>query len=167
METVKVEIPKRKPNHFFVFDQKNNKYNEVKYISQSELAQGFRQVLPDVFISKKKESNINKRKYFINHFSVTLCFLPEYLWKSLKYDGESYKTIKDGNTLYSIVETNQDEIMKQLFNEMKKLSPDRMIVEHLVNELDESQHTSWLIIRSNHFLKSGSKYEPEYITTLN
>jgi len=166
METVKVEIPKRKPNHFFVFDKENSKYNEVKYISQKELALGFRQVLPCIFISKKKESNNNKRKYLINHFSVTLCFLPEYLWKSLKYDGESYKTITDGNTLYSIVETNQDEIMKHLFNEMKKVTPDKMVVEHLVNELDESQHSSWLIIRSNHYLKSGMLYEPEYITSL-
>lgn len=166
METVKVEIPKRKPNHFFVFDIKNNKYNEIKYISQTELAQGFRQVLPRFSITKKKESNNNKRKYLINHFSVTLCFLPEYLWKRLKYDGESYKTINDGNTLYSIVETNQDELMNNLFNEMKKYSPDRIVIEHLVNELDESQHTSWLIIRSNQYLKTGIKYEPEYIKNI-
>jgi hypothetical protein len=163
-ERVKAEIPKRKPNHFFVYNKKDNKYNEIKYISQQDLADGFRQVIPNINISKNKELKDNKRKHLINHFSVTLCFLPEYLWKRLYYEGEGYKTIKDGLTLYSIVETNQDDIMKQLFNEMSKRFPDNMVVEHLVNELDESQHSSWLVIRSNHWLKTGRKYEPEYIT---
>ena len=164
-ERAKVEIPKRKPNHFFVFNKKQNKYDEVKYISQKDLADGFRQVIPKISVSKKKElHNNNKRKHLINHFSVTLCFLPEYLWKNLYYDGEGYRTIKDGLTLYSIVETNQDDIMKQLFTEISKRNPDRMVVEHLVNELDESQHSSWLVIRSNHWLKTGRIYDPEYVT---
>lgn len=159
METNKIEIPKRKPNHFFVYNKKENKYDEIKYISQKELADGFRQVIPNITINKKKELNINnKRKHLINHFSVTLCFLPEYLWLYLKYNGESYKTIRDGLTLYTIVETNQDDIMKQLFNEMSKLCPDKLVVEYLVNELDESQHSSWLVIRSNHWLQTGKLY---------
>lgn len=165
IERAKVEIPKRKSNHFFVFNNKQNKYDEVKYISQKDLADGFRQVIPNIIINKKKELN-NKRKYMINHFSVTLCFLPEYLWSKLRLYGDSYKTIKDGLTLYTIVETNQDDIMKQLFNEMSKLNPDKVVVKFLVNELDESQYQSWLVIRSNHWLKTGRKYDQEYITSI-
>ncbi len=164
METHKIEIPKRKPNHFFVYNTQQNKYDEIKYISQKELADGFRQVIPNIRISRKKELTINnKRKHLINHFSVTLCFLPEYLWKNLMYDGEGYRTIKDGITLYSIVETNQDDIMKQLFIEMSKRFPDKLIVEYLVKELDDSQYSSWLVIRSNHWLKTGRKIDPEYV----
>lgn len=167
-ERVRADIPKRKPNHFLVYNKKQNMYDEVKYISQKDLAEGYRQVMPNISISKKKElqNNNNKRKHLINHFSVTLCYLPEYLWQALKHDGESYNTLKDGNTLYSIVETNQDDIMKNLFSEMSKRFPDKMVVQHLVNELDESQYNSWLVLRSNHWLKTNRKYEPEY-TQLN
>ena len=145
-----MEIPKRKTNHFFVYDIKNNKYNDVKYLSQVELAEGYRQIIPRCNFKVKKS---------INHFSITLCFLPEYLWNKLKYVNGNYKSIPDGSTLYSIVETNQDNIMIQLYNEIKKLLPDSLILNYLVNELDETQHSSWLVIRSNNYLKTNKHYE--------
>jgi len=159
-KVTKVEIPKRKPNHFFVFDKDTNKYNEVKYLSQTELADGFRQVMPD-YNSKVKK--------LMNHFSVTLCFLPEYLWTKLRYVEDNYKSIKDGSTLYSIVETNQDSTMIKLFSEITKLIPDKLVLEYLVNELDETQHNSWLVMKANNYLKTSKHYEsapiidfPEY-----
>jgi hypothetical protein len=154
------DIPKRKPNHFFVYNIKACKYDEIKYISQYDLAEGYRQILP-----KCNSKNIKKKK-LINHFSITLCFLPEYLWKELKYDGENYKVIQDGITLYSIVETNQDEIMKNLYNEIIKRFPNKLVINHLINELDESQYSSWLILRSKKYLNTGKKFEPNYIENI-
>ena len=152
----KVEIPKRKTNHFFVFDKNMNKYNEIKYLSQIELAEGFRQVIP--YCSKVTK--------LMNHFSVTLCFLPEYLWSKLRYVEDNYKTIKDGSTLYSIVETNQDNNMIKLYSEITKLVPDKLVLYYLINELDDSQHTSWLVIRANNYLKTNKHYESTPVTVL-
>jgi hypothetical protein len=149
------KYPKRKPNHFLVYDKKNNKYEEMKYISQTDLAEGYRQVLPNSSIKSKK---------LINHFSITLCFLPEYLWGKLKYLDESYKKIKDGITLYSIVETNQDQIMIALYNELIKTIPDKMIINFLIDELDETQHSSWLVLRGKYYMETGTLFEPNYIT---
>jgi len=154
-EKVNSKYSKRKPNHFFVYDKKNSKYNEIKYLAQSELAEGYRQVLPNGSIKSKK---------LINHFSITLCFLPEYLWRKLKYVDENYKKIKDGITLYSIVETNQDEIMFSLYNELKKIVPDNIVIIYLIDELDETQHSSWLVLRGKHYIETGILFEPNNIT---
>ena len=46
---------------------------EIKYLNQQELADGWNQVI---------SSRSNKK--LINHFSLTLAFLPEKYWKSIK-----------------------------------------------------------------------------------
>jgi len=147
----KVEIPKKKPNHFYVFDKKNNKYNEVKYLTQNELAEGWKQVLPN-----------RGNKKLINHFSVTLAFLPEQFWKKLikikSNDTELYRVIVNGITRYTIIETNQDEIMINLFNELSFKNPDIKLLNKYVNELDTSQHSCWLVLRANHYINYGVKY---------
>jgi hypothetical protein len=142
--TVDGNLPKRKPNHFYFYNKNMKKYEDVKYISQNDLAEGYKQVIP---------SYSNKK--LINHFSITLCYLPDYLWKYLKKEGETYKIIKDGLTRYSIVETNQDELMVNLFNEIKKSNPNVEKLSLLVNEIDESQHNSWLILRAKYYVKRG------------
>lgn len=148
------KIPKRKPNHFITYDTNLKKYTEVKYISQSDLAEGYRQIMPK-YINKK----------LINHFSITLCFLPEYLWSRLKYEKDNYKVIKDGITRYTIIETNQDNIMIQLYKEIKKLNPDNLVLKYLVNELDDSLYNSWLVLRVNKYLNSGFIYKSSNVTT--
>ena len=153
-----VEIPKRKQNHFFVFDKINNKYNEVKYLNQHELSEGYRQIIPQT-----------TNKKLINHFSVTLCYLPEYLWSKLrkytKNGEESYRSIKDGITIYSIVETNQDDIMINLYRELCKSMPDTLVLDYYIKELDDSQYNSWLVLRAKHFIKSGRMYDNNIITS--
>lgn len=150
MEKVnKQQLPKRKPNHFIIYDNTLHQYKEIKYISQNDLAEGYRQVMPSGIINKK----------LINHFSITLCFLPEYLWSKLKYINDNYKLIKDGITTYTIIETNQDELMIKLYNELKKRNPDELVLNYLVNELDETQHNSWLVIRAQNYLKTNRHYE--------
>lgn len=148
MEKVNHQITKRKPNYFIIYDNALKKYKEIKYISQSELAEGYRQIIP---------TSINKK--LINHFSITLCFLPEYLWSRLKYINDNYKLIKDGISTYSIIETNQDELMINLYKEIKKHNPDPLILSHLKNEIDDTQYSSWLLLRTLNYLQTNKHYE--------
>ena len=152
----KQDRPKRKPNHFFIYNKTENKLEEVKYSSQKDLSEGWRQVMP----------KMNNKK-LLNNFSITLCFLPDYLWSSLykfkNNDGDYI--INDGaRTRYTIIETNQDDIMINLFNELKKLHPNNETLSSYINELDESQHNSWLVLRAKTFIKHGYFCKPHYIT---
>lgn len=152
----KQDRPKRKPNHFFIYNKKEQKIEEVKYLSQKELSEGWRQVMP----------RMHNRK-LLNNFSITLCFLPDYLWSSLYKlkNNEGDYIINDGaRTRYTIIETNQDDIMINLYNELKKLHPDNETLLSYINELDESQHNSWLVLRAKTFIKHGYFCKPHYIT---
>ena len=75
--SLKVEIPKKKPNHFIVYKQ-DNTFEEVKYLTQNELAEGWEQVVPHY-----------GEKKLINHFSLTLAYLPEKFWSKLRKDSKS------------------------------------------------------------------------------
>lgn len=154
--TLKVEIPKKKPNYFNVYNLKDNKYIEVKYLSQQELAEGWEQIIP--YSGEKK---------LINHFSVTLAFLPKKFWNKLKKDNSNiYNVIKDGVTRYTIIETNQDEIMIKLFNEINKNNFDNNLISQYISELDTSQHSSWLVLRAQHILQYNIPYYNNYIVTI-
>lgn len=154
--TSKVEIPRKKPNHFYVFNKNKGEYNEVKYITQNELAEGWRQVVPN-----------SGEKKLINHFSVTLAFLPEQFWRKLRKirsgGDDSYKVIVDGITRYTIIETNQDDTMINLFNELSRKKPDVLLLTKYINELDVSQHTSWLVLRARHYINHGKLYNEHYV----
>jgi len=154
--TVKVEIPKKKPNYFNVYNRKENKYDEIKFLSQQEIAEGWCQVLP--YFGNKN---------LINHFSVTLAFLPEMYWskiqKYFKNGEELYKIISDGITKYAIIETNQDDIMIKLFNEIRKSNPDNQLLQNYINDLDESQHTSWLVLRAKYIINHNMPYLCHYV----
>jgi hypothetical protein len=152
----KQDRPKRKPNHFFIFNKTEQKLEEVKYLSQKELSEGWRQVMP----------RMHNRK-LLNNFSITLCFLPDYLWSSLyKFkNNEGDYIINDGaRTRYTIIETNQDDIMINLYNELKKVRPDNETLLSYINDLDESQHNSWLVLRAKTFIKHGYFCKPHYVT---
>jgi hypothetical protein len=154
--TTMVEIPKKKPNFFYILDKKKNQYNEIKYLSQNELADGWNQLMPHKYNDK-----------LINNFSVTLAFLPEYFWSKLKKiksgNEESYKVIIDGITKYTIIETNQDTIMIDLFNEIRLNNPNIDLLKKYINELDTSQHSSWLVLRSKYYIIHNKKYNEYFI----
>jgi len=154
--TTIVEIPKKKPNFFYILDKKKNQYNEIKYLSQIELADGWKQRMPYIYNDK-----------LVNNFNVTLAFLPEYFWsklKKIKYgNNESYKIIIDGITKYTIIETNQDNIMINLFNEIRSYNPNIELLKKYINELDISQHSSWLVLRSKYFINHNKKYNEYFI----
>jgi hypothetical protein len=155
--TSKVELPKKKPNHFYILNRKKDEYIEVKYLSQHELADGWKQI-----VSRTCD------KKLVNHFSVTLAFLPEQFWKRLrkvKSNGDdSYKVIIDGITRYTIIETNQDETMINLFNELLSKHPNVSLLNKYINDLDVSQHTSWLVLRAKHYINTGKLYNEHYVT---
>lgn len=134
----------KKKDYFNVYNYDLQKYEQINYLSQNDLAEGWQQVIP-----KNSKKNIN-------HFNVTLAFLPEHLWYKLhKYtkNGEDiYKVIKDGVTRYNIDESNQDFIMINLFNEIHKLKPSNELIKNYIDQLDESQYKSWLVIRANNYL---------------
>jgi hypothetical protein len=138
----KCAIKARKPNHFIVYNKSENKYTEVKYLDQIELADDWEQIIP---------SNNNQK--LINHFSITLAFLPCKLWKKLKRENSkpdaNYLIIKDGITRYSIIETNQDNLMKLLYEEIKKLRYDINLINYYIDNLNTSQHSSWLVIKAH------------------
>jgi hypothetical protein len=120
-------------------------------LTQQEIADGWIQVLP--FFADKN---------LVNHFSVTLAFLPEMYWPKIKKyykNGEElYKVIKDGLVRYTIIETNQDDIMKELYNEIHKLYPDHKLLQKCIDELDVCQHISWLVLRAKHIIEYGVPY---------
>jgi hypothetical protein len=136
----KPNIKTRKPNHFIVYNKYDDKYIEVKYLDQNELADDWEQIIPS-----------NNDENLINHFSITLAFLPSKLWKKLKREGNentNYKIIKDGITRYSIIETNQDNIMKLLYNEIKNPKYDINLLNYYIDNLNVSQYSSWLVIKA-------------------
>lgn len=153
---MKIDIPKRKPNHFYVYNKNDKKYIDIKYISQNTIAEGYIQIVPT--ITPKK---------LINHFTVTFAFLPDYLWCKIKriQGTDKYNIIKNGMTRYSIVETNQDEIMFNLYKEIHKIQPNANLIQNYIDNLDNSQHTSWLVIRGLNFIKTGFLFKPENITS--
>lgn len=151
-----VEIPKKKPNHFYILDRAKGEYNEIKYLTQHELAEGWKQIIPN-----------NGEKKLINHFSVTLAFLPEQFWRKLRkvmINGETtYKVIIDGMTRYTIIETNQDDIMVNLYNELLKRFPNVELLNQYINDLDGSQHVSWLVLRAKNYIANGTIYNSHHV----
>jgi hypothetical protein len=129
----KIEIPKKKLNFFNSYDKLENKYNEIKYLNQQELSEGWIQIIP----------SFGDKKFIIN-FNITLAFLPSECWCKLKKkiinDEETYIEIKHGLTRYKIIETNQDDIMIKLYEELYNKRPYIKILKSCIDELDNSQY---------------------------
>jgi hypothetical protein len=132
----------KKPNYFITSNQL-----EVKYLTQQEISEGWIQKLPN--FSKKKP---------INHFNVTLAYLPPHLWNKLKKINkngeETFKTIVDGISIYNITETNQDDSMFLLYYEITKINPNIDILNNLIEKLDNSLYSSWLVLRSKYYINN-------------
>jgi hypothetical protein len=159
MSTKYSTIKEKKKEYFNVFNKDTQLYEQVNYLNQNELANGWRQSIP------------NNSKKNINHFNITLAFLPEYLWNKLhKYtkDGDDiYKVIKDGMTRYTINESNQDIIMINLFNEIHKIIPNKDLLKDYIEQLDDSQYSSWLVIRANNYINNDTYFtDVNYVTEM-
>jgi len=45
-------MPKKKLNHFLVYNKSSNEYDEIKYLTQSKLSEGWSQIMPN-YTNKK------------------------------------------------------------------------------------------------------------------
>ena len=54
--------------------------------------------------------------------------------------------------------------MINLYNEIKKSYPNNDNLQKLIDELDESIHNSWLVIRAKNYIKYGKIYQVESVT---
>ena len=103
-------------------------------LTQSELALGWKLKLP------KKKSNDP-----IHHFTINLLQLPKYLWKKVKYNYYDY-LIKDNIYEYSILKTEYDELIFDLYNHLfNKNKLDINIINELYNLLINSNLKGWLL----------------------
>ena len=79
-------------------------------------------------------------------------------------NGETtYKVIIDGMTRYTIIETNQDDIMVNLYNELLKRFPNVELLNQYINDLDGSQHVSWLVLRAKNYIANGTLYNSHHV----
>lgn len=145
------DMPKKKLNHFLVYNKSSNKYDEIKYLTQSELSEGWNQVMPN-YTNKK----------LINHFNIILAFLPEHLWLKIKKT-KMNRQIKYKNTKYTISETNQDDLMISLYEEISKHNPNKLILKNLIDELDETLYSSWLALRGKYYIENNKKYRTSIV----
>jgi len=51
------------------------------------------------------------------------------------------RQIKYKNTKYTISETNQDELMISLYEEINKHNPNKLILKNLIDEFDETLYS--------------------------
>ena len=114
-------------------------------LTQSDYAEGWVPVLP------QKRTNST-----IYNWNVNFAQLPEYLWSRchLKYNSEGkpyYIKVKDGIYMYTIIQTEYDELFFALQKEMSKPVSDLLVVSNLYSQLHS--HTSgWLLIRAKRML---------------
>jgi hypothetical protein len=143
--TTTQQLPSKKFNHFTVIDKETNNKINVPYLTQNELSEYWIQIMPR-----------HKKKSDFNHFNITLAYLPEHLWYKLRKNHKSindnYKSIEDGITKYTINETNQDELMISLFKEIHRYCPRVEVIKNLIDELDDSLYSSWLVLRARTYL---------------
>ena len=155
----KLEIPKKKLNFFCIFNKKEKSYSEVKYLNQHELSEGWKQIVP---------TYTDKR--LLNYLNVTLCFLPEHLWSKIRKDSNNseytFRKIKEGVSRYTILETNQDTIMEKLYREVNRRNPNKTILNECIDNLDNNQYNSWLVIRARHIINHTVPYFQENITEM-
>lgn len=138
---------------------KNKLFDNIKFLTQHELSEGWTQ----------KKKNINHK--FKNNKNITLAYLPEIYWKSLIKtvinNVEQYNIINAGTIYYTIVETNQDVFMELLYEELNEITPNKLLIEHYVNQIDSSLHTSWLILRAKHYIKYNVIYFTKNVHNIN
>ena len=107
-------------------------------LSQTELADDWIQKVPKY-----------KKQKTLHHFSVKLTELPFYLWKKLKYNNEDkFYYIKDGIYEYSVVKTEHDDVMLDLYNQLYKSNKNLLKVKELYDVLTQNDYKGWLILKA-------------------
>ena len=139
----------------------------VNPLSQKELADGWRLVLPKVKSRRVTLSHGNRKiiKYKKNYkiFRINLSQLPEHLWSVLnsKYeDGQySHSVAKDNMYLYIVKETPVDKEIRQLYDYFcykNYTTEDLEDMRNLVTVLEDNNVTGWVLLRAKMIISTRS-----------
>lgn len=116
----------------------------INPLSQEELADGWRMVLPRP--SKNRS---------VHHHSVYLSYLPEHLWRYLKLytnsDGvEQFRVLRDNIYHYSVKRTPYDSLLLDLYREVTRYVPNVDRIRDLLTntDLQNYKHGGWLMLRA-------------------
>jgi hypothetical protein len=124
-----------------IYENHKIKYNyecDFLPLSQTELADDWRQKVP----------KYNKQKT-LHHFSVKLTELPFNLWNKLKYNNEDiFYYIKDGIYEYSVVKTEYDDNILDLYNQLYKSNKNLLKVKELYDVLNNNDYKGWLMLKA-------------------
>jgi hypothetical protein len=117
----------------------------VEHLSQEDLAEGWRLVMPRVY----QDSTIH-------HFSVYLSQLPPHLWKKLrlnrnKHNGE-YRTINDGIYQYTVKPSKNDKVIMELYNLVQSNYPDNSEITRVYRFLEEQRVKGWVMVKARNIL---------------
>jgi len=124
-----------------VYDNYKKIYNyecELQPLSQDELAEGWIQKTPTRTIDK-----------IYHHFSIKLTELSPNLWNKLKYnkDNDCYD-VKDGIYEYSIVKSEFDNDIFELYKEIFLLTPNFNKIKEIYELLKHNDYNGWLLLKA-------------------
>jgi len=95
----------------------------IEPLTQNELADNWRLVLP------KRDKSVTR-----HHFNIFLAQLPFHLWGRLfKENNEYYKEIRDNIYYYSVKVSDNDELVRRLYNLLN--TPDYRVHLDEINKL--------------------------------
>lgn len=136
-----------KIGEFFINQMIDGDINIVKVspLSQEEIADGWKQVLPKAHPSTKT-----------HQFKIYLSQLPPHLWGKIKWNTdiiETYPQISDRIYKYTIKKTKYDLHILQLYNHInqKYISFDEL--QKQVNYLQSNHIKGWVILKALSILK--------------
>jgi hypothetical protein len=140
----------------------------VNPLSQKELSEGWRLVVPKVKSSRvvlsygNKKVLKNKKNYKI--FRINFSQLPEHLWCKVheKYeDGQySHSVARDNMYLYIIKDSPVDKEIKELYNYLfYKNYTDEIVqsIKDLVTVLEDNNISGWVLLRAKMIISKYSK----------
>jgi hypothetical protein len=147
-------------------ERKNTKTHTVSPLSQQELANGWRLVLPKkkmINVIKKNENNeeISVRKTNESFFKINLSQLPPYLFSKLKnlYRGEllSQYTARDNCYIYIVNLTPVDNEIRKLFNYCQNYDngmtlfsdSDKEEIRECLSVVNEHEIKGWVVMKAN------------------
>ena len=118
----------------------------VSQLSQEELAEGWRLVLPKAYKSST-----------IHHFNVYLTQLPPHLWSRLRVrhslnDTNYYITCRDQVYHYTIKSSKYDEQILVLYTEVMRRNPNVKLVSEIYNSLNKHSIRGWLMTRAKYII---------------
>ena len=107
-------------------------------LSPDDLANGW--------IQKNPKHTIDKTYH---HFSIKFTELPPNLWNKLKYnsDNECYD-VKDGVYEYSIVKSEFDNDILELYKELFLLIPNINKIKNIYELLKKNNYNGWLLLKA-------------------